>query len=398
MLNTITNQEWSNFPSYFHKDYRIIDIDKDVPDVTLACDDGALDAHKFILSAGSIFFRKVLKRGKSDHLVVYMKGLKMGLLKNMMDYLYYGQVTIDQDCLEEFITTAAEYQIKGINVTNTKEKEGVELSGNAREQHKGILDMVVDEKNEFTTKEETSNGVEATELFNDDEGHKVKEELTDENGIDDIKEVDSNTSKLEICTPDGQILRGLSFFQEVNGAPLYSYGKIKGENSIIKLGLTFSTVAEVHEAMAKLSDTTYCKFVIELNKVRGKKGKRRMLFKCCFGVYKKSRSTGIRQQMSKYVGCPAFVSILQSDDGLLHVVRGNLEHENHEISEESYLKMRGRLSKDQEEAVRAILPTKPSSSDLAEFLSNITGKQYSTTHAYTIQRRLSLASPHDKDM
>ena len=425
MSNIIINAEWKNFPSYFFKDYRIIDIDNDVPDVTLACDDGALDAHKLILSAGSIFFRKVLKRGKSDQLFIYMKGLQMRQLKNMMDFMYYGQVTIDQDCLEEFIATSVEFQIKGLIDMNTNEKQSVELPGKARQQpeeyldDKDVVDVIIDD----TPEQESSTTLNSIEVLDEEEGVKVKEEPSDENGVDDIKEADSNTFEDDdddwkecdfkepesdtsdtsyiLYTPEGRNLQGLSYFDEVNGAPVYSYGKIKGENSIIKLGATFSSVGEVHDAMTKLSDTTFCKFVIEQNKVRGKKGKRKMVFKCCFGVghYRKSSSKGIRQRTTRYVGCPAFVTIWQSDDGLLHVVRGNLEHENHEISEESYLKIgRRRLSKDQEEAVRAILPTKPSSSDLAEFLSNITGKQYSTTHAYTIQRRLSLASPHDKDM
>ena len=43
----VVNKEWSNFPPYFHKAYRVIDIDKDIPDVTLACDDGALDAQTY---------------------------------------------------------------------------------------------------------------------------------------------------------------------------------------------------------------------------------------------------------------------------------------------------------------------------------------------------------------
>ena len=116
-----------------------------------------------------------------------------------------------------------------------------------------------------------------------------------------------------LYTPDKQNLQGLSYFDEVNGAPVFSYDKIKGENSIIKLGSTFSTVAEVQDAMTTLSDTTFCKFVIELNKVRGKKAKRKMVFKCCFGVghHRKSASKGIRQRTSRYVGCPAFVTILQ---------------------------------------------------------------------------------------
>ena len=161
MSNLIINKDWKYFPSYFYKDYKIIDIEKDVPDVTLACDDGALDAHKLILCAGSIFFRKVLKRGKSDQLFIYMKGLKMRLLKNMMDFMYYGQVTIDLDFLDEFIATAVEFQIKGVIVTNTKDIQSVELSENTGEQHEEFLDAndVVDVISDEATEQENSTGI-----------------------------------------------------------------------------------------------------------------------------------------------------------------------------------------------------------------------------------------------
>ena len=78
----------------------------------------------------------------------------------------------------------------------------------------------------------------------------------------------------------------------------------------------------------------------------------------------------------------------QQNDGLFLVVRADLEHKEHDVSEESYSKMRKRLSKDQEEVVIALFESKHSYTDVAQFLSELTGKIYSTKEVGYFKRRL----------
>ena len=54
--------------------FRELREDKDFFDVTLACDDEQLQAHKVILSACSPFFRTVLRRNRHEHPLLYLKG------------------------------------------------------------------------------------------------------------------------------------------------------------------------------------------------------------------------------------------------------------------------------------------------------------------------------------
>ena len=56
--------------------FRELREDKDFFDVTLACDDEQLQAHKVILSACSPFFRTVLRRNRHEHPLLYLKGKK----------------------------------------------------------------------------------------------------------------------------------------------------------------------------------------------------------------------------------------------------------------------------------------------------------------------------------
>ena len=49
---------------------------EDFLDVTIACDDDQIDAHKVILSAASPFFQNILKRNPQSHPLLYLRGTR----------------------------------------------------------------------------------------------------------------------------------------------------------------------------------------------------------------------------------------------------------------------------------------------------------------------------------
>ena len=67
---------WNDFQSNISDAFKKIRAEKDFFDLTLACDDSQIDAHKVILSACSPFFRTVLKRNPHQHPLLYLKGVK----------------------------------------------------------------------------------------------------------------------------------------------------------------------------------------------------------------------------------------------------------------------------------------------------------------------------------
>ena len=54
------------------KYFQILDVEKYIRDVTLVCIDGALDAHKLILTTASLFFRRALPQSKVEKSVIYL--------------------------------------------------------------------------------------------------------------------------------------------------------------------------------------------------------------------------------------------------------------------------------------------------------------------------------------
>jgi len=99
-------------------------------DVTLATADGKyLQAHKVILSAGSKFFNDVFINCNSSNLqmMIYLKGIKNDELKNILDFIYNGEVCLPEDQQSIFLETARGLLIKGIDrelpvIANTTEK------------------------------------------------------------------------------------------------------------------------------------------------------------------------------------------------------------------------------------------------------------------------------------
>merc|ERR1719507_2449296 len=88
--------------------------DKDFFDVTLACDDQQMQAHKVILSACSPFFRSVLKKNPHAHPLLYLKGVKYVDLVAVLNFMYHGEVNVAQEELNSFLAVAEELKVKGL--------------------------------------------------------------------------------------------------------------------------------------------------------------------------------------------------------------------------------------------------------------------------------------------
>ena len=87
---------WNDFESNISGAFRELRDDKDFFDVTLACDEEQIQAHKVILSACSPFFRTVLRRNPHSHPLLYLKGVKHSELQAVLNFMYHGEVNVGQ--------------------------------------------------------------------------------------------------------------------------------------------------------------------------------------------------------------------------------------------------------------------------------------------------------------
>ena len=95
--------------------FKELRTDKEFTVVTLACEDGKhIEVHKTLLVSSGPFFMEILKIHKHAHPLIYMRGLKSEDLMTVMDYLYHGEATVQEEDLDSFLVLAEELQLKGL--------------------------------------------------------------------------------------------------------------------------------------------------------------------------------------------------------------------------------------------------------------------------------------------
>ena len=122
-------------------------------DVTLACDDDQVQAHKVILSAASPFFRQILNRNPHSHPLLYIKGTTKKEMQALLNFIYSGETSVVQDELDAFMALAISLEIRGLigdrdpqeptkPIEETKKKRSLIKNENepqiARPENKGI--------------------------------------------------------------------------------------------------------------------------------------------------------------------------------------------------------------------------------------------------------------------
>jgi len=105
---------WNDFESNISCAFRELREDKDFFDVTLACEEKQVEAHKVILSACSPFFRAVLRKNPHTHPLLYLKGVKYCDMQAVLNFMYHGEVNVAQEDLNSFLSVAEELQVKGL--------------------------------------------------------------------------------------------------------------------------------------------------------------------------------------------------------------------------------------------------------------------------------------------
>ena len=127
--------KWNDFESNISGAFKDIRDAKDFFDVTLACDDDQLQAHKVILSACSPFFRNILKRNPHQHPLLYLKGVKYSDLQSVLNFMYHGEVNVAQDELNSFLAVAEELRVKGLTQNNGSQSANTKSSSSSSSQH-----------------------------------------------------------------------------------------------------------------------------------------------------------------------------------------------------------------------------------------------------------------------
>jgi len=123
------NLMWGDFTSNLSLTVKDLRNDADFLDVSIACEDDTIEAHKVILSAASPFFRNILKKNKHPHPYIYLNGIKLKDMKNLIDFMYNGEATVSHEDLDKFMSVAHDLKVKGLTRSDFSESSTKYLAG-----------------------------------------------------------------------------------------------------------------------------------------------------------------------------------------------------------------------------------------------------------------------------
>ena len=110
------NLKWNEFQSNVSKSFSLLRKESYLQDITLVSDDlETISAHKLVLSASSEYFRRILHKTDSKvNSLLCLDGVSSTDLKNVLDYVYDGEVKIDEDKIDRFLNVAQKLKLEGL--------------------------------------------------------------------------------------------------------------------------------------------------------------------------------------------------------------------------------------------------------------------------------------------
>ena len=184
--------KWTDFQSTVSQSFRILRQEEDFYDVTLVSEDELqLSAHRLVLSACSSLFKNILKKNVHTNPLIYLSGVSSNNLKNILDYVYCGEVQLFQEQVDSFLDIAKKLQISGLVPVIDNENESDQSSILKSNDQKQIPEKNV-KKEAGTNSEEiksvakpyqNQNGRVSTSLSTGGSTEGVNEILTKEDGV-----------------------------------------------------------------------------------------------------------------------------------------------------------------------------------------------------------------------
>lgn len=112
---------WNNHQSNLLSVFDQLLHDESFVDVTLAVEGQYLKAHKMVLSACSPYFQTLFVNNPDKHPIVILKDVPYNDMRSLLDFMYRGEVSVDQERLTAFLKVAECLRIKGLTEVSTLE-------------------------------------------------------------------------------------------------------------------------------------------------------------------------------------------------------------------------------------------------------------------------------------
>ena len=107
---------WKDFDEHVRSSYKDLKFEETFTDARIVCKDTKpLATHKVILANCSPVLKGILKDTPGPNPIIYLTKIMGKHLKLMMDFMYLGNVQVDQTDLDGFLAVAEELKVKGLS-------------------------------------------------------------------------------------------------------------------------------------------------------------------------------------------------------------------------------------------------------------------------------------------
>ena len=142
--------KWNDFQTNVSNAFKKLRKTENFYDVTLVSDDQQqISAHKVVLASSSEYFKNILTSNTHSHPMLCLSGVNAGDIKNMLDFMYNGEIQIFQDDLDQFLEIAQRFHLEGL-IQNKQENytDTQEFKYEASQESANIMDLVPESENE----------------------------------------------------------------------------------------------------------------------------------------------------------------------------------------------------------------------------------------------------------
>ncbi|XP_055707970.1 protein bric-a-brac 1-like isoform X2 [Phlebotomus papatasi] len=116
---------WNNYQRNMTAIFHELLESQSFVDVTLACEQNSLKAHKVVLSACSQYFRKLLLDNPCDHPTIIMpQDIEFSDLNFIIKFVYQGEINVTESELQSLLRTAEKLKIRCLCEEVTESGEG----------------------------------------------------------------------------------------------------------------------------------------------------------------------------------------------------------------------------------------------------------------------------------
>ena len=84
-------------------------------DMSLACEDKIIKAHKVIISFYSPIIKSILMSNETSHSLIYLKGVRYKDLQYLIEFMYKGKVVIPEEDVSCLLEVAEDLNVRGLS-------------------------------------------------------------------------------------------------------------------------------------------------------------------------------------------------------------------------------------------------------------------------------------------